>query len=204
MGTPKQLAFLGVSLSVTQWLYIAGAILLAALAIFGTGAGIGYGYGAAGATEKAAKTATKLADKVAKEKQAQLTALNAANARNRGWERNFDTKVAEIRAEFNLKEGHEQAVDARTVGDYRAGTDVMRLPVRTCGTAVAAAAEAAADRADGQAGAELTPETAAALYSIAAEGDASIREHNGLIAWAEEAVKLCNASGPPPLPEKTP
>ena len=200
MNVPKQFGWLGLSLSATQWAYVGAAVLVAALALFGAGAGVGWGMGSSSATEKAAEAARKLAESVAKEREDRLKALNVANERNRELERSFDERVSLAITAFNQREGHEQATDAVAAADFRSGNDRLRLPVRTCGAAVTAAAEAATRGANGETGAELTPKAAEALYSIAADGDTGIRQLAGLQAWAEEAVKLCG--GPPPAPPK--
>lgn len=197
MAVPKQFSWLGLTLSAQQWAYVGAAVLIAALAVFGAGAGIGWGLGASSATKDAAEKAAKLAEAVSKEKQEQLRQLNAANERNRELERTFDARVAAALADYNKQEGHEQATDAVAAADFRSGNDRLRLPVRTCGAAVAAAAEGAAAGADGQAGAELAPAAAEALYSIAADGDTGIRQLGALQEWAQEAVRLCGAQPPP-------
>lgn len=183
---------LGLGLTAKVWAWIAAGALVLALAVFGAGYGFGHGAGKASGLKEWQETK----DAWAKEKAAAQKALADANDRNRQLERKHEQEVADIRAQYAATQAAEAAVDAERVADYRAGTDRIRLPVRTCGTAVASAADAAAARADAEARAELAPETSAALYGIAADGDAAIRQLTGLQTWAESAVKLCNA--PPP------
>ena len=192
MDWTKQFSLLGLSASAKVWTILGAAALAVALAVFGAGTGFGYAWGTGSANDKAAK----LAEQVAKEKLAQQTALNAANERNRTREREHDQEVSDLRARLATAEGREQATDARAAADFRSGDDRLRLPVRTCSTAVADAAQSAAARADAEARAELAPETSAALYGIAADGDAAIRQLTGLQEWAESAVKLCGLQPP--------
>lgn len=192
MDWTKQFNLLGLSASLKVWAVLSAAALAVALAVFGAGTGFGY----ARATSSAAEKAEKLATQVAAEKLAQQSALNAANEHNRNLERTHDQEISDLRTRLAAAEGKEQATDARAAADFRSGDDRLRLPVRTCSTAVADAAESAATRADAEARAELAPETSAALYTIAADGDAAIRQLTGLQEWAESAVKLCGAQPP--------
>lgn len=192
MDWTKQLSLLGLSASAKVWAIMGAAALAVALAVFGAGTGFGYAWGTGSAAEKA----EKLAAQHAAEKLAQQSALNEANTRNRNMERSHEQEVADLRARLAGEEGKEQATDARAAADLRSGDDRLRLPVRTCSAAVTDAAQSAAARADEEARAELAPETSAALYTIAADGDAAIRQLTGLQAWAESAVKLCGATPP--------
>lgn len=192
MDWTKQFNLLGFSATVKVWAILGAAALVVALALFGAGTGAGYTW----ATGKAADKVTKAEKALAKYKLDQQEALNAANEANRKKELAHEHEVSELRAKLAATEGKEQAVDATAVADFRSGADRLRLPVRTCSTAVAAAADSAAARADAEARAELAPETSAALYGIAADGDTAIRQLGGLQEWAESAVKLCGVTPP--------
>lgn len=193
MDWAKPYNLLGFSATAKVWLILSAAALVVALALFGAGTGTGYAW----ATGKSTEKVTKAQNALSKYKADQLAALNKANEANRNKERAHEQEVAQLRADLAAAEGKEQAVDAQAVADYRSGADRLRLPVRTCSTAVAAAADAASARAHEEASAELAPETSATLYGIAADGDEAIRQLTGLQAWAESAVKLCG------LPEST-
>lgn len=188
MDWTKQLDLLGLSASAKVWAVLSAAALVVALAVFGAGTSFGYAWAAGNARDKAAK----LAEQVAKEKLKAEKELNKANELNRSREREYDQAVSDLRARLAAEEGREQAVDARAAADLRSGTDRLRLPVRTCSSAVADAVETTAARVDAETRAELAPETSAALYTIAADGDEAIRALGGLQEWAEEAVKLCS------------
>lgn len=196
MDLSKQWNLLGSSLSAKLWLGLAAAVLVAAASLIG----VGYGFGYAAAGAEGSKALAKLNKDVAEAQKKQLADLAALNEKYRQQEITHAQEVADLRAEFAKEEGKQQAVDARSVADLRSGDQQLRLPVRTCQAAVTSASVAAASRADAAARAELAPETSAALYGIAAEGDASIREHNALIEWAEKAVTQCGLIVDP-LPE---
>lgn len=192
MDWTKPTSVLGFTTSLKVWAIAGVAALVVALALFGAGAGTGYAWG----TDNAAKKVTKAQKELADYKADQLTAVNKINEANRAKELKHEQEVSGLRARLAAEEGKEQGVDATAVAGYRNGNDRLRLPVRTCSTAVAAAAESAAARAHEEASAELAPETAATLYGIAADGDTAIRQLTGLQEWAESAVKLCSASPP--------
>ena len=160
-----------------------GNLLLSAVALGG------YLYGTRKAAEKAAERERTL-----------LTQLNEANEKNREQEKAHDKRVADLRAEFARSNTEARARDERTIADLRSGNQRLRLQVSSCGAARSGAAESAPGGADGAGTAELAPETSAALWGIAADGDRAIRILTALQAWARSAVQLCNL----PQPENQP
>ncbi|QYW02114.1 i-spanin [Stenotrophomonas phage Sonora] len=179
MDWTKQLNLLGLSATAKVWAILGAAALAVALSLFGAGAGFGYAWGnGSGAKELAKEKADRAKDALDAQK-----ALNAANETNRKQESKHAQDVAAILKQYNIETGKENEIDARTVADLRTGDDRLRLPVRTCDSAIASASDAAASRASDQARAELAPETSAALYGLTADGDSAIRERNALIDW---------------------
>lgn len=163
----------------TALLILLGVLLLSAVALGG------YLYGTGKAAEKAAERERTL-----------LTQLNEANDKNREQEKSHDKRVADLRAEFAQQQADARARDERTIADLRSGNQRLRLQVSSCGAARSGAAESAPGGADGAGTAELAPETSAALWGIAADGDRAIRKLTALQAWARSAVQLCTIPQP--------
>ncbi len=155
-----------------------GVLLLAAVALGG------YMHGTGKAAGKAAEREHQL-----------LTQLNESNEKNREQEKAHEQRVADLRAEFARSNAEARERDARTVADLRAGNQRLRLQVTTCGTTAPDLPGGPAAGADGTRTAELAPETAAALWSIAADGDRAIRKLGALQDWARSAVTLCGSQG---------
>ena len=149
--------------------WAAAGVLLAVALIALAGYGYGYGSGKADATAEAAE----------------------ANDKNRGQEKAHEQRVADLRAEFAQQQADARARDERTIADLRSGNQRLRLQVSSCSAARSGAAESAPGGADGAGTAELAPETSAALWGIAADGDRAIRKLTALQAWARSAVQLC-------------
>ncbi len=134
--------------------------------------------------------------KAAERERTLLTQLNEANEKNREHEKAHEQRVADLRAEFAQQQADARARDERTIADLRSGNQRLRLQVSSCGAARSGAAESAPGGADGAGTAELAPETSAALWGIAADGDRAIRKLTALQAWARSAVQLCTLPQP--------
>ena len=168
-----------------QWGLAIIGMVIAAVAIFGGGFLAGQQSEAKEGVEELRKRDAAHAEELAK-----------ANRLYRAAEAGHAADVADLRAEWNLKEGKANAKHEATLSDLRSGNKRLRLQVARCESAATSAAQAGTPTAgtDGGAVAELDRTTGTALYSIVGEGDAAIREHNGLIEWARRAVKLCGGS----------
>ena len=127
----------------------------------------------------------------AEDLQREQAALVAAESKYRAQEMANEKRVEQLRVEFAKAQATEQAVDTRVGGDLRAGNQRVRVQVTHCGPSPAAPGPAAA-RVDDPETAELAPETAASLYAIAADCDATARQLTALQAWSRSAVLLCN------------
>lgn len=141
--------------------------------------------------------ATELADRARAEvsRQAELRWAER-NQQERQREVEHEQQIADLRSEFAARINRARAENERKLADLRSGHDRLRLPVTGCsgGGAGTSPAEASSEGADGTASADVAPETAAALYDIAADGDAAIEQLTALQQWAKEAVKLCSTS----------
>lgn len=184
----------GFSYSLKVWLLLAALGLVLLGSSFGVGYGLGYGAGGVSATEKAAEEARELAAEVAKREKEQLRLLNEANAANREQELAHERRISQLREEYAREDAEARAADARRIADLRAGNERLWLRVRQCGASGPGDAGPAPGGADGEARAELAPETSAALWGIAADGDAAIRQLTRLQDWADSAVKLCGST----------
>lgn len=177
---------LGLSLSVKTWLIIAAAVAVAVLGIAAGSYGYGYGSGKAKATEEAAA-----------ERAASQQRVAEANEKNREQEKVHELRIRQLLADFVRADEYNRGKDARTIADLRSGNQRMRLRIATCHPAQSGEAGPAPGGADGAGTAELAPETSAALWGIAADGDRAIRKLTGLQAWARSAVQLCSGLTPP-------
>ena len=174
--------------SVPKAWIVAGASAALAAAVL-----VGYGAGRADATAKAAKVLDEYKEEVREREREQARLLAEANDENREQEKRHEQRVAELRAGFALEQADAAARDDRTIADLRSGNQRLRLQVANCGgSAQAGTPEPASAGADGAGGAELAPEAAAALWSIAGDGDRAIRKLTALQDWARSAVQLCS------------
>lgn len=177
-----------------QWILAGIAIAAVSAGIFGTG----FGMGMAHESDAAAKKVQLVKDQAHAKELAQQRALQAADDSYRKQERSYEQQVSTIRSQYEAQLAAQQAHDARTIADLRGGARRLRLAVSSCSrTAPSTGGKVADSAAPGIAGtatAELAPETAATLWSIAAAGDRAIKQLTALQRWAEQAVKLCNAS----------
>lgn len=187
---------LGLGLKLKVWAVIVAAAVAIVAASFGTGYGFGHGSGKVAGMKEVQGEFDKFKDGVEKERAAAAKLLADANAKYRKLEQDNAAEVAQIRADLARQLAEQHAADTRAVADLRSGNDRLRFQVRSC-QAGPAQADGAPGGVDGQAYAELAPETAATLYSIAADGDAAITEHNALIDWAHSAMKTCGVQTPP-------
>jgi prophage endopeptidase len=119
-----------------------------------------------------------------------VSAVAAAEQRYRDMEVEHAKRIEALRLEYATKDADAKAVDAEVARDLGSGVRRLRVHVSRCRPAIPEAAGAPA-RADDAATAELAPETAAAFYAIAADGDTAIRQLTALQAWARSAVELC-------------
>lgn len=147
------------------------------------------GLGVWGGYQWADKRATVAAAEVA---ATHAAALERANAENRRTEKEHETRVRNLQAEFAAREAEARERDAAVIDDLRDGTRRLRLQVSNCDRARLPEAGPSASRADGGGRAELAPETSAALWRIAADGDAAARRLIALQEWAQSAVRSCN------------
>ena len=123
----------------------------------------------------------------------EAAALAAANDRYRQGELANERQVAEIRRDYAAKDAAAKEGDRRATADLRAGVVRMRVPiVGRCPDS--AAARPSAGGIDVPETAQLAPTFAADLWTIAADGDAAIRQLTALQEWADSAVKLCSPS----------
>lgn len=171
-------------------LWLAGGVALAAFLIASTGYGFGYGSGRA----KGAKQLDAYKVEVHAREMGQEQALSAANERNREMEATHERAISDLRAEYAATQADAKAIDDRRIADLRAGTERLRLKVAHCHAAIAGTPATATDGTDDTGTADLTPETASALWSIAADGDRAIRKLTALQGWATSAVTLCGGN----------
>ncbi len=95
-------------------------------------------------------------------------------------ERALRDQLDQLATQYRKEQQDEQAKNNATLTALRTGTQRMSVPVRACGSATTSPDPATAGRTTTQR-AELAPETAAALASIAADGDAAITDLNTCI-----------------------
>ena len=176
--------------------WAAAGVLLAVALIAFAGYGYGYGSGKADATAEAAEAMDKYKEEVRAREREQERLLAEANDKNREQEKAHDKRVADLRAEFARSNTEARERDARTVADLRAGNQRLRLQVTACRATPTNSPGGPAAGADGAGTAELAPETSAALWGIAADGDRAIRKLTALQAWARSAVQLCTLPQP--------
>lgn len=168
------------------------AVALIALACYG----YGYVSGKADATAEAAEAMDKYKEEVRAREREQERLLAEVNDKNREQEKAHEQRVADLRAEFAQQQADARARDERTIANLRSSNQRLRIQVSSCSAAKSGAAESAPGGADGAGTAELAPETSAALWGIAADGDRAIRKLTALQAWARSAVQLCTPQQP--------
>jgi hypothetical protein len=171
-------------------LTVLGLVLALALAALA-----GYGQGRAAEALAAAERMQDYRDEVHAREMEQQSALAEANEHNRRQEQAHEKRIADLRAEYARNAAEQAARDRRTIDDLYAGYQRLRLQVTSRALDPGAGAPgAAACGVDGDGRAELAPEAAAALYAIAADGDAAIRRLTALQSWARSAVELCGST----------
>jgi hypothetical protein len=149
------------------------------------------------ATEKAQARIDQLRADVHQREMEQQAIVAVANENNRRKEQAHEQRIADLRAEYARTAADQAARDRRTIDDLYAGYQRLRLQVTSRPVDPGAdQSVAAAFGIDGDGRAELAPATAAALYSIAADGDAAIRRLTALQSWARSAVELCGSAPP--------
>lgn len=173
--------------AVPSRVWILLGLVLAGAAI----ASAGYGFGRFHESRSAAKELNQYKEEVREREREQARLLAEADDKNREQEKTHEQRVSDLRAEFAQQQADAQARDARTIAYLRSGAQQLRLQVTSCSTAQANSSGTASGGADGAGGAELAPEVAAALWSIAADGDRAIRKLTTLQGWARSAVQLC-------------
>jgi hypothetical protein len=165
-----------------DWLKL-GRLALSVLAILGGAAGLfGWGEHCGKKSERARANAEAIQAKA------------AAEQLYRQKEIDNEKRIGEIRAKYAGAAAAEAESDRHVASDLRAGVRVLRFKAARC--PVAAGAGAAAARIDETQGTQLAPEVAESLYSIAADGDAAIRQLSALQSWARSAVELCSGNSP--------
>ena len=171
---------------------IAGIVIAVALIAFA-----GYGLGRAHEASAAADRMLTYQSQVQAQVLEQHRALAAANTKNREQEQAHEQRISDLRAEYARTAAEQASRDRRTIDDLYTGYQRLRLQVTTPATDPGAdPAVSAAFGIDGDGRAELAPAAAAALYSIAADGDTAIRRLTALQGWARSAVELCGAPAP--------
>jgi hypothetical protein len=183
---------LGGASSLNARLMLAAGLVLAA----GLLALAGYGFGRAHEARVAAERMDEYKEEVRAREREQERLLAEANERNRQQEIEHEQRVADLRAEFAQQQADARARDERTIADLRSGNQRLRIQVASCSSAQPGSPGAAPGGADGAGTAELAPETSAALWSIAADGDRAIRKLTALQTWARSAVQLCTLPKP--------
>ena len=121
-------------------------------------------------------------------------ALAAANAQIATMERNHEKEVADINLRYQQAQQKAEADDQKRISDLQSGISRLRLQVSSCNSPGSSEAISTPGPVDGTGSAYLAPETSAALYSIAGDGDRAVRKLNALQEWAKEAIKLCGES----------
>jgi hypothetical protein len=121
-----------------------------------------------------------------------IEARAKAEAIYRQKETDHAERIQEVRAEFAAANSREAESDRAVVRDLRSGSRGLRFKAARC--PIAAGAVAPSGGIDETATARIAPEVAAALYSIAADGDAAIRQLTALQSWAQSAVVLCSGN----------
>lgn len=169
------------------WIFL--GLILAGAAV----ASAGYGLGRLHESRSAAKELNQYKEEVREREREQARLLAEADDKNREQEKAHEQRVSDLRAEFAQQQADAQARDARTIADLRSGNQRMRLQVTSCSSAQADPSGTAPGGADGTGDAELAPAVAAALWSIAADGDRAIRKLTALQDWARSAVLLCGS-----------
>lgn len=129
----------------------------------------------------------------AEDVERERAAVAAADAKYRAMEAGNEKRVEDLRLEYAKRQAAESAVDSRTAAALASGAQRVRVAVTRCGPNAAAPGPPAA-RDDGSETAELAPETATALYAIAADCDETARQLTALQSWSLAAVKLCNGT----------
>jgi prophage endopeptidase len=114
------------------------------------------------------------ANTAAAQKYQQL--VNDSLAKERTLRADIDLQANQYRKEKQ----HDQAKNDATLAALRSGALRVSIPVRTC-PATASSADPAATSRDTATRAELTPEAATTLASIAADGDTAIHDLNACI-----------------------
>jgi len=125
-------------------------------------------------------------------------ALAVADAKYRQAEVTYERNVSDLRRTFAAADATANAKDAASGAALRSGAVRLRFPL-AARCPEAAGARSAAARVDAATRGELAPEVAAALFAIAADGDAAIRQLTALQAWSRSAVTLCS---PPAVPRQ--
>jgi hypothetical protein len=121
-------------------------------------------------------------------------AMVNAQERYRTEEEFHAKEVRELQSRYASQQQTAAAVDARAVADLGSGVRRLRFPVAR-GCPSAAAPGGTPGRIDEAAPAEIAPEIARSLYSIAADGDEAIRQLTALQAWVRDALRLCGQQG---------
>lgn len=173
------------------WAAIGIALVAAALVL---GAyGYGYGSGKANATAEAADAMDEYKEGVRDREREQERLLAKANEANSELERTYEQRISDLRASLARENAEAAARDASTIADLLTGVKRLRLATANCSSAGAGDPDASPAGANGAGSAELAPETSAALWGIAGDGDRAIRKLTALQDWARSAVALCGA-----------
>lgn len=107
--------------------------------------------------------------------------LAAATEQVRLTERSMSTRIATVETQHVKEMEHVRSENARLVADIRARRLRLYVPARPTGDTADRPDPAIADGNSGETRTELDPALAEALVSIAAEGDAAIRQLNACI-----------------------
>ncbi len=155
--------------------------------------GVGYGFGRADGLETGAAALDKYKDEVRERERVQFDLLIAVQDQYRELEREHETNVANLRAEYARANTEAQSMDSRVIDDLRSGIKRLRVQVASCSADTNSGSSGpSSGGANGAGAAELTGAASEHLWRIAADGDRAIRKLTALQDWARSAVKLCN------------
>lgn len=169
---------------IPKWqVYVAAAMIVAALVCLAFG--VGSFYGSTRANAKAEKAAAAL-------RETHLKELNAVNAALRQKERDHETDIGAILSAFAAREASQTSAAQADAARYAAGESRLRLLVAPGGCAARPPeAVASAPGADEAPRAELAPATSAALVGIANDGDAAIDQLTALQVYTARLYRTC-------------
>lgn len=151
-------------------------------------------------------TALEYQAKIDEYKRLHQEALDAENARVVQLEKEHAQAIESLRTKYAAEQATEKAKDAVVIADLNNGIRTLRLRIVRPGGSGAQETPTgtAPSRTDGTETAELAPEVASALYSIAAYGDEAIRQLIGLQSYTLQLYKTCVGTSEEVKPDTSP